>query len=121
MYCILLKEQTEKAPVVTVYMMPVMALESLAKQNTSCIAQISWGGNTQSTSARAAIMLDCILRIKDVLAWCQRMCPLSVAVEPSRWFLINVAVRPGMVGSSSLRSSAHGNVDAGREHMIWWM
>ncbi len=26
-----------------VYMVPVMALASVAKQNTSCIAQISWG------------------------------------------------------------------------------
>ncbi len=35
--------------------------------------------------------------------------------------LINVVVRPGMVASSSLRSSARRNVDAGREHMIWWI
>jgi hypothetical protein len=49
------------------------------------------------------------------------MCPLSVAVEHSRWFLINVVVRLRMVASSSLRSSARKSVDAGREHMIWWM
>ncbi len=34
---------------------------------------------------------------------------------------INVVVRPGMVASSSLRSSAQRSVDAGKEHMIWWM
>ncbi len=40
-YCILLKERTGKAPVMLVYMAPVMASTSTAKQNTSCIAQIS--------------------------------------------------------------------------------
>ncbi len=49
------------------------------------------------------------------------MCPLLVAVERGRWFLINVVVRPRMVASSSLRSSARRSVDAGREHIIWWM
>jgi hypothetical protein len=38
---ILLKERTGKAPVMLVYMVPVMALASAAKQNISCIAQIS--------------------------------------------------------------------------------
>jgi hypothetical protein len=46
---------------------------------------------------------------------------LSLVVEHGRWFLINVGVRPGMVVSSSLRSSAPRSIDAGREHMIWWM
>ncbi len=41
--------------------------------------------------------------------------------ECSRWLLINVIVRLGMVASSSLRSSAWRSVDAGRDHMIWWM
>ncbi len=41
MYGILLKEQTGKAPVMLVYMVPVMALANTAKQNSSCIAQIS--------------------------------------------------------------------------------
>jgi hypothetical protein len=49
------------------------------------------------------------------------MCPLSVAVECGRWFLINFGVRLEMVASSSLQSSAPRIVDAGREHMIWWM
>ncbi len=49
------------------------------------------------------------------------MWPILVAVERSRWFLINVVVRPGMMASSSLRSSAQRSVDAGREHMICWM
>jgi hypothetical protein len=59
----------------------------------------------QSTLECVAIISDCILRVEAVLAWCQHMCPLSVAVECSRWFLINAVVRPGMVASSSLRSS----------------
>jgi hypothetical protein len=46
------------------------------------------------------------------------MCPLLVAVERGRWFFIDVVVRPGMVASSSLRSSARRSVDASREHMI---
>jgi hypothetical protein len=75
----------------------------------------------RSALARAAIMLDCMLRVEAVLAQCCRMCPLSVAVERGRWFLINVVVRPGMVASSLLRSSAQRSVDAGGEHMIWWM
>jgi hypothetical protein len=54
----------------------------------------------QSISARVAIMLDCIVHVEAVLAWCHRMCTLLVAVECSRWFLINVVVRPGMVASS---------------------
>ncbi len=66
-------------------------------------------------------MLDCMLRVEAVLAQCCCMCPLSVVVEHGRWFSINVEVRPGMVASSSLRSSAQRSVDAGREHMIWWM
>ncbi len=49
------------------------------------------------------------------------MCPLSVVVECGRWFFINVVVRPGMVVSSSLRSSIQRSVDAGGEHMILWI
>ncbi len=67
----------------------------------------------QSTLAHAAIMLDCILRVEAVLAWCWHMCPLSVAGERGRWFLINAVV--------SLRSSAWKSVDAGEDYMIWWM
>ncbi len=66
-------------------------------------------------------MLDCILHVEAVFAWCRCMCPLLVVVERSRWFLINVVVRLGMVASSSLRSTARRSVDASREHMIWWM
>jgi hypothetical protein len=79
------------------------------------------GGNMRSTLARVAIMSNCMLHVEAVLAWCCCMCPLLVAVEHCRWFLINVVVRPGMVASSSLRSSAQRIVDADREHMIWWM
>ncbi len=63
----------------------------------------------------------CMLRMEAVLARCCCMCHLLVAMECSRKFLINVVVRLGMVASSSLRSSARRSVDAGREHMIWWM
>jgi hypothetical protein len=75
----------------------------------------------QSTSANAAIMSDYILHVEAVLAWCCRMCPLLVAVELGRWFLINVVMKPWMVASSSVRPSAHRSVDASGEHMIWWM
>jgi hypothetical protein len=75
----------------------------------------------QSTSACVVIMLGCILCMEAVLAWCHCMCPLLVAVERGRWYLINVVVRPGIVASSSVRSSAWRSVDAGGEHMIWWM
>jgi hypothetical protein len=73
----------------------------------------------RSTSARAVIMSDCMLCVEAVLAWCHCMCPLPVAEERSRWFLINVVVRLGMVASSSMRSSAQRSVAAGEEHMIW--
>jgi hypothetical protein len=35
-----------------------------------------------------SIMLDCMLRGEAVLAWCHCMCPLSIAVECGRWFLL---------------------------------
>ncbi len=73
----------------------------------------------QLTLAHVAIMLDCILHMEAALAWCWCMWPLLVVVERGRWFLINAVVRPGMVASSSLRSSARRSVDAGGEHMIW--
>jgi hypothetical protein len=41
MHCILLKKWTGKAPVMLVFMVPVMASASVAKQNTSRMAQIS--------------------------------------------------------------------------------
>ncbi len=66
-YCILLKGQTGNAPVMLVYMVPVMALASAAKQNTSCIAQFFWAGKMRSTSARVAIMSDCIFCVEAVL------------------------------------------------------
>ncbi len=66
-------------------------------------------------------MWICMLHVEAVLVWCHRMCPLLVAAERSRWFLINVVVRPGMVASSSLRFSAQRSVNAGGEHMILCM
>ncbi len=75
----------------------------------------------QSTLACMAIMLDCILGMEAVLPQCRCMSPMLIAVEHGRWFLINTVVRSGMVAGSSLRSSSRRSVDAGREHMIWWM
>jgi hypothetical protein len=63
-------------------------------------------------------MSDCILGVEAVLAQCRHMCPLPVAVEHGRWFLINVEVRPGMRASSLLWSSTPRIVYAGGEHMI---
>ncbi len=56
-----------------------------------------------------------------VLDLCRPMCPLSVAVEQGRWFLISAGVSPGMVVSSSLRSSALRSVADGGKHINWWM
>ncbi len=39
----------------------------------------------------------------------------------ARQMVFDVVVKPGMVASSSMRSSAQRSVDAGGEHMIWWM
>ncbi len=52
----------------------------------------------QSTSAQAVIMSDCMLRVEAVLVQCRCMCPLLVAVEHGRWFLINslTAIGPYM-------------------------
>jgi hypothetical protein len=61
------------------------------------------------------------LRVEVVLAWCRCLCPLLVAVERGRLFLINVVMRPVIVVCSSLRFSAQRSVDAGGEHMIWCM
>ncbi len=99
----------------------MMALSSAAKQNTSCMAHSLCWGNMRSTSARAVTMSSCIFCVEAVLdlGWC--MCPLLVAVEQGRWFLISAGVSPGMVASSSLRLSAPRSVADGREHMHWWM
>jgi hypothetical protein len=66
-------------------------------------------------------MSFCGFHVEAVLDLCRRMCPLSVAVERGRWFLISAGVSPGMMVSSSLRSSALRGVTDGGEHMNWWM
>ena len=50
----------------------------------------------------------CFFLVEAVFDLCWRMCPLSVAVERGRWFLISVGVRPVMVIS----------VADGREHLV---
>ena len=55
------------------------------------------------------------------MALCWGMCPLSVAVDRGKCFLISVGVSPGMVASSSLRWRAPRSVADGGEHMHWWM
>ncbi len=116
MYCILLNKQTGKALVMLVYIVPVMALVSGAKQNTSCMVHSLCWGNMCLTSARAATMSFCGFCVEAVLV-CRHMCPLSVAVEQGTWFLISAGVSPGMVVSSSLQSSALRSVTDGDEHM----
>ncbi len=50
-------------------------------------------------------------------AWAIIIITLTIAI----YVTVAVVVRPGMVASSSLRSSAWRSVDAGGEHIIWWM
>ena len=121
-YCILLnQEQTGKALVMLVYMDPVLVSASVAKQNASCIRNISFGANMGSTLAHAATTLSCTFCVESVLDLWWHMCPLSVGVEQGRWIFINIGVRPGMVASSSLWSSAPSSVADGVEHIHWLM
>ncbi len=113
MYCIFLKDLTGKAPVRSVYMVPVMALARAAKQNISWTAQASWAGNIQSTLVWARIMSACLLHVDAVLERWRRIWPLSVAVDLGRWEHINNNVRPGMVFSLVLLSRASSSVVAG--------
>jgi hypothetical protein len=46
-------------------------------------------GEHEKTLACDVIISDCTLHVEAVLAWYWQMCPLSVAVECGRWFLIN--------------------------------
>ncbi len=113
MYCIFLKDLTGKAPVRSVYMVPVVALARAAKQSISWTAQALWAENIQSTSARARIMSVCLLQVDAVLQHWRRIWPLLVAVDLGRWEQINNDVRPGMVFSSVLLSRASSSVAAG--------
>ncbi len=44
-YCMFLNDQIGKAPVMSVYIVPSVALVRAAKQNISWAAQALWGGN----------------------------------------------------------------------------
>ncbi len=114
-----LNDPTGKAPVRSVYMVPVVASVRAAKQNISWAAQASWAGNIRSTSAWARIMSACLLRVDAVLKRWQCMWPLSVAVDQGRWVQINAGISPGMVCSSVLLSRASRRVAAGGEHSSW--
>ncbi len=111
--CIFLKDLTGKAPVRSVYMVPVVALARAAKQNISWTALALWAGNIQSTMARSGIMSACLLRIDAVLERWHCIWPLLVAVDLGRWEQINNNVRPGMVFSLVLLSRASSSVAAG--------
>ncbi len=115
MYCIFLNDRTGKAPVRSVYMVPVLASASTAKQNISCMLHTSCWGIIRSTSARTATLTCWTLRMEAVLDWYLHMWPLLVAVEQGRLLLMNAGVRPGMVESSVLMASARIRVDAGGE------
>jgi hypothetical protein len=110
MYCIFLKDLTGKAPVRSVYMVPVVASARAANQNISWTAQASWAGNIRYTLARARIMSACLMCVDAVLEHWRRIWPMSVAVDLGRWERINNDVRPGMVFSSVLllRASSSG-------------
>ena len=73
MYCLPLNERTGKAPVMSVYIVPVIALARAAKQKISCTAHSSCCGNMRSTLVRAATMVLCALRVDAVLDLCQCM------------------------------------------------
>ncbi len=44
-YCMFLNDQMGKAPVMSVYVAPSVALARVAKQNISWTVQASWGGH----------------------------------------------------------------------------
>ncbi len=62
-----LNDLTGKAPVGSVYMVPVMASARAAKQNISWAAQASWARNMRSTLARARMASACLLHVDAVL------------------------------------------------------
>ncbi len=114
-----LNDLTGKAPVRSMYMVPVMESTRAAKKNISWAAQASWVGNIQSTSAWARITSACLLRVDAVLERWQRMWPLLVAVNWGRWEQINAGVSPGMVCSLVFLSRASRRVAASGEHSSW--
>ncbi len=115
MYCIFLTDLTGKAPVRSVYMVPVVEWARAAKQNISWTAQALRAGNIRSTLARSRIMSACLLHVDAVLEHWRRIWPLSLAVDLGRWEQINNNVRPGMVLSLVLLLRASSSVAAGGE------
>ncbi len=114
-----LNDRTGKAPVRSVYMVPVMASARAAKQNISWATQALWAGNIQLTLAHARILSACLLYVDAVLERWQRMWPLLVAVDQGRCEQINAGVSPRMVCSSVLLLRASRRVAAGGEHSSW--
>ena len=60
-YCIFLNDQTRNAPVISVYMVPIVALARAGKQNMSCTAHALWMGNKLSTFVCARTMSGWLL------------------------------------------------------------
>ena len=121
MYCMLRNDRTGKAPVPSVYIVPVCMSARAAKQNMSCAEHTSSVGSRRSTSERACRIAGCCVRV-DWTPWrCRRMWPLSVAVDGGRWCKISWEVRPGMVASSELRARALRSDGVVGEHSAWWM
>ena len=85
MYCIILKDQTENTPVISVYKVLAVASARAAKQNILCAAHASWMGNMLSTLAHSQTMAGWLLRVEAVLARWQRIWHLLVVVDLGKW------------------------------------
>ncbi len=79
-----LNDLTGKAPVRSVYMVPVVVSARVAKQNISWATQALWAGNIQLNLAQARMTLLCLLCVDAVLAWWQCIWSLLVAVDWGR-------------------------------------
>ena len=101
-------------------MVPVLVSARAAKQNISWVWHISSLGFMSSTCALAS-RISAMLLLVDWIPWRMRcICPLSVAVEGGRCFLMSSWVRPGKDDSWPLLM-AFSNVDLGGEHRLWCM
>ncbi len=120
MYCMFLNNLTGKAPMRSVYIVPLVASARVAKQSISWAAQALWAENIQSTSTWARITSACLLHVDAVLELWQRIRLLLVVVDLGRWEQINAGVRPGMVCNLVLLSRASSSVAASGEQRSWW-
>ncbi len=68
-----LNDLTGKAPVRSMYMVPVVASARAAKQNISWATQALWAGIIRLTLARARMTSACLLRVDAVLEQWLRM------------------------------------------------